>query len=196
MLSVAEPEEKPPSDKPSKRDLFVREFLVDLNATQAAIRAGYSERSAYNQGNRLLKDDAIQSSIRAAMAERMDRLQIDADFVLDRLTDHVEALLSDIYQDNGCLKPVHEWPDVFQRGLIVGFENEETFEWEGEGKERKQVWTGYIRKVKLTDRFKHLEAIGRHTEVRAFKDSVELEAKGPLAKRMFAGAGRIQPDGG
>lgn len=193
---MAEPEEKQPSDKPSKRDLFVREFLVDLNATQAAIRAGYSERSAYNQGNRLLKDPDIQRRIRTAMAERMDRLEIDADFVLNRLTDHVEALLSDIYQDNGCLKPVHEWPDIFQRGLIVGFENEETFEWKGEGDDRERVWTGYVRKVKLTDRFKHLEAIGRHTEVKAFKDSMEFEAKGPLAEQMFAGAGRIQPNDG
>jgi phage terminase small subunit len=180
---------------PSKRDLFVGEFIVDLNGTQAAIRAGFSEKTARSQAHRLLKDPNIQRQIRTAIAERMRRTQIDADYVLMSLTEQVEAQFSDLFAENGTLKPVHEWPPIFQRGLVVGFENVETFEWEGTGEDRRKVWTGYIRKVKLTDRFKHLEAIGRHTNVRAFRDSVGVEAEGPLAELFRQGAGRVAPDG-
>jgi len=52
-----------------KRAAFVREYLVDLNATQAAIRAGYSPKSARVTGTRLLTDAAIQAAVQKAQAE-------------------------------------------------------------------------------------------------------------------------------
>ncbi|HZW51164.1 MAG TPA: terminase small subunit [Rudaea sp.] len=65
-----------------KRARFVAEYLVDLNATQAAIRAGYSERTAYQQGSRLLSDVDIEAAIVAAQAERAERTQVTVDRVL------------------------------------------------------------------------------------------------------------------
>lgn len=68
-----------------KQAAFVREYLVDLNATQAAIRAGYSPRTARAQGHRLLTDADIAAAIEAAQAERAERLQLTADDVLKGL---------------------------------------------------------------------------------------------------------------
>lgn len=64
---------------------FVREYLVDLNATQAAIRAGYSKRTAYSQGQRLLKNVEIQKAIQAAISKRAEHTDITAEKVLVRL---------------------------------------------------------------------------------------------------------------
>lgn len=61
---------------------FVQEYLIDMNATQAAIRAGYSERTAYSQGQRLLKDAEVQEAVNKAKAERLERTHFDQDQVL------------------------------------------------------------------------------------------------------------------
>ena len=65
-----------------KQSLFVREYLVDLNATRAAIRAGYSERSAYSTGQENLKKPVIKKELARCQKERFQRLGIDADYVL------------------------------------------------------------------------------------------------------------------
>lgn len=65
-----------------KQQRFVDEYLLDLNATQAAIRAGYSEKTAYSQGQRLLKNVEAQKAIQEAKRKRVERTQIDSDFVL------------------------------------------------------------------------------------------------------------------
>lgn len=65
-----------------KQKCFVEEYLIDLNQTQAAIRAGYSEKTANEQASRLLANVNIKKAIEAAMAERSKRTQITADMVL------------------------------------------------------------------------------------------------------------------
>ncbi|WP_210453529.1 terminase small subunit [Pantoea ananatis] len=65
-----------------KQELFAREFIKDLNATQAAIRAGYSEKSSRNQGARMMANDDILQRIAELNQERLERVQIDADYVL------------------------------------------------------------------------------------------------------------------
>lgn len=69
-----------------KQQRFCDEYLVDLNATQAAIRAGYSERSAYSQGQRLLKHDEAKAYIKKRMEEKQTALVADQDEVLRYLT--------------------------------------------------------------------------------------------------------------
>lgn len=61
---------------------FAQEYTVDLNATQAAIRAGYSTKTAYSQGQRLLKKDEIQDAIREANRKRSEATGITAEWVL------------------------------------------------------------------------------------------------------------------
>lgn len=69
----------------AKQQMFIDEYLVDLNATQAAIRAGYSERTAKSQGHRLLTNVDILARIEELKKTRADRLQLDAYWVLKRL---------------------------------------------------------------------------------------------------------------
>lgn len=76
-----------------KQAQFVVEYLRDLNATQAAIRAGYSEHTADVKGSQLLAIAEIRAEVDAAKAQRIERTKIDADYVLAgiiRVTDRCE----------------------------------------------------------------------------------------------------------
>lgn len=73
-----------------KQQRFVGEYLVDLNATQAAIRAGYSSKTADKIGSELLGKTSISERIQKAMADREARTEITADYVLRRLREEAE----------------------------------------------------------------------------------------------------------
>ena len=64
---------------------FVQEYLIDLNATQAAIRAGYSKKTAQEQASRLLSKVKVQADIQKAMKRRSERTGITQDRVLEEL---------------------------------------------------------------------------------------------------------------
>lgn len=161
------------ADLSTQQQLFVAEYLKDLNATQAAIRAGYSEKTAYSQGQRLLKHVEVAAALTAAQQARSERTKIDADWVLTRLAEEATADLADLYDDDGNLKPVKEWPLIWRQGLVAGIDVEELFE--GRGEDRKQ--TGVVRKLRQSDRIKRIELIGKHVGVQAFKESVEHTGK-------------------
>lgn len=65
-----------------KKEMFCREYIIDLNATRAAIRAGYSEATARSQGNRLLTNVDVQERIQSLKVERESKLEINALWVL------------------------------------------------------------------------------------------------------------------
>jgi phage terminase small subunit len=73
-----------------KQAQFVQEYLIDLNATQAAIRAGYSAKTANEQGSRLLTNVSVRSALQSAMSARAERTQINADYVLETIQQTVE----------------------------------------------------------------------------------------------------------
>lgn len=154
-----------------KQEAFVREYLIDLNATQAAIRAGYSAHTANEQGARLLANVSVRSHIEAAQVERAKRTEIDADWVLRRLHADATADLADIYDEQGHLLPVREWPMVFRTGLVTGIETEQ--ERIGVDADGKPMYAT-VRKVKLLDRVRMLEMIGKHIGVQAFKERVDV----------------------
>lgn len=164
----------------AKQRLFVDEYLKDLNATQAAIRAGYSENTASEQGSRLLGNVKVAAAIEEAKASRSERTKIDADWLLKRLADEAVADVADLYDENGGLKPVDEWPLIWRQGLVSGIEVEEIFE--GRGEDREHV--GRVRKLKLSDRIKRLELIGKHIDVQAFREKVEIEISDTVAERL------------
>src|SRR5215218_6801474 len=72
---------------------FVAEYLIDLNATQAAIRAGYSAKTALQQGPRLLGNVGIAAEIAKATVRRTQRTEVTQDYVLTRLTQNVERAM-------------------------------------------------------------------------------------------------------
>ncbi|MDY3551419.1 terminase small subunit [Gemmata sp. JC717] len=81
-----------------KQEKFVQEYLIDLNATQAAIRAGYSEKTANEQGSRLLANVSVSQAIQRAMQERSKRTAITQDDVLQRWWDIATAEVNEVIQ--------------------------------------------------------------------------------------------------
>jgi phage terminase small subunit len=69
----------------NKQLLFCKEYLLDLNATASAVRAGYSKATAKEQGYELMKKQHVQDKIKEFNEERMRRVQVDADYVLQEL---------------------------------------------------------------------------------------------------------------
>jgi phage terminase small subunit len=175
------------SDDLNERQLrFAEEYVKDLNATQAAIRAGYSEATAESQGSRLLSHVKVQAEIIRLKAQRSERTGIDAAWLLNRLADEAEADVADLYDGDGNLKPVQQWPAIWRKGLVGGLDVEQLFEDSGE--RRKTV--GTIVKIKLSDRVKRLELIGKHIGVQAFREKVEIDVADPLKTLLQEISGR------
>ncbi len=76
-----------------KQQLFVAEYLVDLNATQAAVRAGYSKKTAYSVGHENLKKPEVAAAIQEAMEARSERTKADQDWIVERLVENVERAM-------------------------------------------------------------------------------------------------------
>ena len=170
----------------AKQQRFVDEYLIDLNATQAAIRAGYSEKSAGDQAAQLLGKTHIKAAIDAAKSARAEETKIDAAWVLKRLSDEATADVADLYDDDGNLLPVKQWPLIWRQGLVAGIDVEDLFEGRGEDRER----IGRVLKIKLSDRVRRLELIGKHIGVNAFQEVVQHKGLDGLADRMARAAKR------
>lgn len=144
-----------------KQQRFVEEYLIDLNATQAAIRAGYSEKTARQIGEQNLSKLDIQKAIQEALQERKERVQIDADYVLKRLVEIDQMDVLDIMDDEGNVKPLRDWPKIWRQYIS----NIETISVDdGEG---------WLKKIKWPDKVKNLELLGKHIAVGAFKEKIE-----------------------
>ena len=74
----------------AKQERFVEEYLIDLNATQAAIRAGYSKKTSYSMGQRLLKNVEVAAAIAKAQGARSKRTGITQDYVLANIVETLE----------------------------------------------------------------------------------------------------------
>ena len=74
----------------AKQKAFVAEYLIDLCATQAAIRAGYSEKTARSQGQRMLTNVDIARAVATGQARRSERTEVTQDYVLTAIKDTIE----------------------------------------------------------------------------------------------------------
>jgi phage terminase small subunit len=156
-----------------KQELFAREYLKDLNATQAAIRAGYSEKTARATGcENLTKPDIAERIIHLKDA-RNEAVGVDAAYVLRRLVEIDQMDVLDIMKDDMSLKPVSDWPAPWRR-YLSGVDVAEMFE--GRGDDREMV--GILKKIKWPDKVKNLELLGKHVTVQAFKEQVSNEHTG------------------
>jgi len=151
-----------------KQELFAREYLKDLNATQAAIRAGYSEKTAKEAGYENLTKPHVLELVAELKAKRIEQTGIDAAYVLRRLVEIDEMDVLDILLANGELKPIAQWPKVW-RTTLSGMD---VTEMSGDS-------AGLLKKIKWPDKVKNLELLGKHVTVQAFKDNVKNELVGP-----------------
>lgn len=141
-----------------KQERFIEEYLIDLNATQAAIRAGYSPDTAEQIGYQLLQKTSVSNAIAKAMAERSRRTGVSADRVIlelarigfAKITDVIDPKTATIKEDAleddlACIQSVKIKPN----------------EW------------GTEREVRLCDKKAALELLGKHLGI--FKDKLELD---------------------
>jgi phage terminase small subunit len=156
-----------------KQEMFCREYLVDLNATQAAIRAGYSDKTANRIAAQLLSKLDIEKRIQELMNDRSERLEITADYVLNRLVEIDQMDVLDILHDDGGIKPIHEWPKVWRTSLS-GMDLAEMFE----SKDGERDLVGIMKKIKWPDKVKNLELLGKHRNVGAFVELSKTELYG------------------
>ena len=199
----------------AKQARFVSEYLIDLNATQAAIRAGYSARTAHSQGPRLLDHVGVQAAIKAAQARRERRTEITQDRVLQELGKigfsdirqavrwgsrfverQVDQAAGEELEDQphgGALKRKREGDDGSEALFVTSIELIDSAELDedtvGAIAEVAQTKEGV--RIKFHDKQAALVSIGRHLGM--FNDKLELGMTGDLAAQLLAARQRVRP---
>ena len=92
----------------AKQEAFCREYIIDLNATQAAIRAGYSERTANRTASEIMSKPDVQAFIADLMTKRNQAVEVNANYVLNRLVEIDQMDVADILTEDGSLKPIKD----------------------------------------------------------------------------------------
>lgn len=167
----------------AKQRAFVREYLIDLNATQAAIRAGYSEKTAQEQGSRLLSNVMVSAAVDEAMKIRADRTDITADRVLKELAKIGFADIRKAIKWQGTLVTEEDNSDggdtlviknVVTNNVTLVSSDDIDDETAAAISEISQNSTGGI-KLKLHDKRAALVDMGKHLGM--FTDRVEMSGK-------------------
>ena len=94
-----------------KQKLFVKEYLVDLNATRAAISAGYSEKTACEQGSRLLRNVQIQAEVNKRAAKITEKLDISTEYILGMIKQTIERCSQGVEVVDREGNPTGEWKE-------------------------------------------------------------------------------------
>lgn len=149
-----------------RQQLFVHEYCVDRNGTQAAIRAGYSPKGAEVQASVLLRKPKVSAAIERTLAQQAKRIDVSAARVL---LEYARLAFADsrlAYGPDGKLLPMHRIPEDVRRA-ISSFECATSDGDDGPTR---------LTKVRLWPKEKALEALGRHLNL--FVDKVSLEGDG------------------
>ena len=140
-----------------KQRRFVNEYLIDLNATQAAIRAGYSKKTAKDIGGENLSKPAIQAEIQKRQVKLQNTLEITQDRVLQEYARLAFYDPRKLFQPDGTPKPIEALDDDTAAAL-AGLEVREEFEGAGENR----TFVGYTKKYKLANKLGALDSLAKH----------------------------------
>ena len=161
----------------AKQEAFCREYIIDLNATQAAIRAGYSAKTVNRTGSYLLSNPDIQAFIADLMAKRNQGVEVNANYVLNRLVEIDQMDVADILTEDGSLKPIKDWPKVW-RTTLSGLDVMTVFNSE------EATTESVLKKIKWPDKVKNLELLGKHVNVNAFAEKKQESGNEDLAESI------------
>jgi phage terminase small subunit len=162
---------------PPNQARFVEEYLKDLNGKQAAIRAGYAEKSAEVQASQLLRKPKVRQAVDEALARRSARVEISQDDVLRELLRLATVDIGKAFDANGDMLPLKEMPEDVRRA-ISSVEVETHFA--GDGDERFEV--GRLKKVKFWDKKGSLDSLAKHLGMYVEKHQHEL---GPSLEQLI-----------
>lgn len=146
-----------------KQKRFVAEYLVDLNATAAAKRAGYNPKTAYSIGQENLKKPEIQFAIQEAQIEMQKRTEITQDMVLRETAKLAFFDVRKMFDKNGKPLDISELDDDTAASL-VGLDVQDVSDSDGD-------YVGYVKKYKMADKLKALELLGKHVGAWEPKDN-------------------------
>jgi phage terminase small subunit len=144
-----------------KQRRFVREFLVDLNGTQAAIRTGYAKNSASVQASRLLANANVQAELAKQQKKLIERTEVTAERVIEEYRRVAFALLPDYIDDSSggiVIRPMDELSEEQAAALC---EVTHTVRSDGDGSGHETV------KVKLHNKLAALDALAKHLGLNA-----------------------------
>lgn len=168
---------------------FLKEYLKSGNATEAAIKAGYSEKTAAQQGYDLLRNPQIT----AAVNKTLKRLEISAENVLAELAKLAFSNMGDFVAPNADgtqLVPDFSALTRDQMAAIQEIKVDETGGGGGDGKRERIQRTTF----KLADKGLNLERLGRHLKL--FTDKIEVTAADEIIRKLTEGRKRLaKPDG-
>ncbi|HHQ9516011.1 TPA: terminase small subunit [Escherichia coli] len=187
------PKRKSTQYKPltAMQEAYAQEYTkCPENQTQAAINAGFSPNTAAVKASVMMRDERIQKRIAELMEERNKRLRVSADYVLLRLVEIDQMDVIDILNDDGTLKPIREWPKIW-RTTLSGFDLSSTIM----NMDEKSIET-ILKKIKWPDKVKNLELIGKHVDVNAFKERLEVSGTVTIADRMAKARRRVKEQAG
>lgn len=173
--------------------IYARQPHGQKNLKQAALQAGYAESGCNVRGSVLIRDPRIRAEILRLDPQDEsipNTTGIDADWLLYELAQLWHADVAELLDDDGRLRPLKEIPEE-ARKLIAGFEiTRRTASRPGDDDEIELgIETG---KVKLIDRLRVLESIGKHIQVNAFNERRDSETDKSLAKLLDAATEAIQ----
>lgn len=144
-------------ERSAKELRFIEEYLIDFNGTQAAIRAGYSKKTARQIASRLLSKANVQADIAAGQKELREKSMSLA----DRIKREYERLafldLRKAFDEHGHIKPLTELDDD-TAAAITGFDVEDLYEGRGESREH----VGRVKKIRTADKKAALDSLARH----------------------------------
>jgi len=170
--------------KNARQEQFCLEYIIDLNGTQAAIRAGYAKKTANTTASKLLAKDNIAKRVDFLKNRRQVKCNIDAQWVLNRLNEIDSLDVIDILDDEGGFLPIREWPKSWRTSIsaldiqkILGAKGEEAL-------------ASVVMKIKWPDKTRNLELIGRHISVKAWEKEA-ADTSEDLAKALAALAGSL-----
>lgn len=172
------------------------------NQTQAAINAGFSPNTAAVKASVMMRDERIQKRIAELMEERNKRLRVSADYVLLRLVEIDQMDVLDILNDDGGMKPIAEWPKVWRTSLsamdiaTIKTTQASLQKENGEADLSVEDVEYILKKIKWPDKVKNLELIGKHVDVMAFKERLEVSGTVTIAERMAKARIRVKEQAG
>lgn len=170
-----------------KQEEFCQQFIIDLNCTQAAIRAGYSQKTAHSIGSELLNKLEIQNRITSLKSLRSERTYISQDKVLKEFAKIAFADIRDYYKEDGFLKRPNELSDD-AAACLVGLETEELFGYNPISGDREK--TGESKKIKLADKIRALDSLGKHLGIFE-KDNAQKKTELPSLEKLSEIAEKI-----
>lgn len=200
-----DPKRKSTQYKPltAMQEAYAQEYTkCPENQTQAAINAGFSPKTAAVKASVMMRDERIQKRIAELMEERNKRLRVSADYVLLRLVEIDQMDVLDILNEDGSMKPISSWPKVWRTSLsaldIATIKTTQASLQKDNGEADLSVEDveHILKKIKWPDKVKNLELIGKHVDVNAFKERLEVSGTVTIADRMAAARRRVKEQAG